>query len=48
MKSLILFISVVLVFNLSVTAQQKTQAYLGLKEGGEWKWVTKANGNQQY
>lgn len=29
-------------------AQQKTQAYLGLKEGGEWKWVTKANGNQQY
>ena len=27
---------------------QKTQAYLGLKEGGEWKWVTKANGNEQY
>lgn len=26
----------------------KTQAYLGLKEGGEWKWVTKSNGNEQY
>ena len=28
--------------------EQKTQAYLGLKEGGEWKFVTKANGNEQY
>ncbi|GAB1451326.1 hypothetical protein MASR2M47_13820 [Draconibacterium sp.] len=27
---------------------QKTQAYLGLKQGGEWQWVTKTNGNQQY
>ncbi len=28
--------------------ERKTQAYLGLKEGGEWKFVTKANGNEQY
>jgi len=48
MKTLILIFSIVTSFNLIVTAQQKTQAYLGLKEGGEWKWVTKANGNQQY
>ncbi|WP_321372356.1 DUF4861 family protein [uncultured Draconibacterium sp.] len=27
---------------------QKTQAYLGLKDGGEWKWVTKNNGNEQW
>ncbi|WP_297088202.1 DUF4861 family protein [uncultured Draconibacterium sp.] len=27
---------------------KKTQAYIGLKEGGEWKWVTKNNGNEQY
>lgn len=26
----------------------KTQAYIGLKEGGEWKWVTKSNGNEQW
>ena len=30
------------------TEEQKTQAYLGVKEGGEWIWVTKNNGNQQY
>lgn len=30
------------------TSANKTQAYLGLKEGGEWVWVTKNNGNQQY
>jgi len=48
MKKLILLILIVISYNLSVKAQQKTQAYLGLKEGGEWKWVTKANGNQQY
>jgi len=30
------------------TAVQKTQAYLGLKEGGQWKWVTKSNGNEQW
>ena len=27
---------------------QKTQAYLGVKEGGEWIWVTKSNGNEQW
>ena len=27
---------------------QKTQAYIGLAEGGEWKWVTKSNGNEQW
>eukprot|EP00824_Muranothrix_gubernata_P015359 TRINITY_DN31933_c0_g1_i1.p1 TRINITY_DN31933_c0_g1~~TRINITY_DN31933_c0_g1_i1.p1 ORF type:complete len:357 (+),score=38.90 TRINITY_DN31933_c0_g1_i1:91-1161(+) len=27
---------------------QKTQAYIGLKEGGEWKWVTKNNGTEQW
>jgi len=27
---------------------QKTQAYIGLKEGGEWLWVTKSNGNEQW
>jgi hypothetical protein len=48
MKKLILLFLIVISCNLSVTAQQKTQAYLGLKEGGEWKWVTKTNGNQQY
>ncbi len=26
----------------------KTQAELSIKEGGEWVWVTKKNGNQQY
>jgi hypothetical protein len=26
----------------------KTQAYLGVKEGGEWFWVTKSNGNEQW
>lgn len=26
----------------------KTQAFLGVKEGGEWVWVTKSNGNQQF
>lgn len=30
------------------TAVQKTQAYIGLAEGGEWKWVTKSNGNEQW
>lgn len=28
--------------------EQKTQAYLGVKKGGEWVWVTKNNGKQQY
>lgn len=48
MKKLILLISIVVSYNLSLTAQQKTQAYLGLKEGGEWKWLTKTNGKEQY
>lgn len=52
MKYLILLISIFTVFNFGAFCQnsrkQKTQAYLGLKEGGVWKWVTKANGNQQY
>jgi hypothetical protein len=52
MKKYILIISIF--FHLSTSAYcqkneyQKTQAYLGLKEGGEWKWATKANGNEQY
>lgn len=29
-------------------SNNKTQAYLGLKEGGKWVWVTKSNGNEQY
>ncbi len=47
MKKLILLISIFALLN-SGTFAQKTQAYLGLKEGGEWKWVTKTNGNKQY
>ncbi len=30
------------------TKKSKTQAYLGLKEGGKWVWVTKSNGIEQY
>ena len=48
MKKLILLVLIVFSYNLTPIAQQKTQAYLGLKESGEWKWVTKANGKQQY
>lgn len=52
MKNLVLIIVLFAVFNSGASAQnlknRQTQAYLGLKEGGEWKWVTKANGNQQY
>jgi hypothetical protein len=52
MKYLILLILIFAVFNFDAFCQnsrkQITQAYLGLKEGGEWKWVTKTNGNQQY
>ncbi|MGE0021239.1 MAG: DUF4861 family protein [Draconibacterium sp.] len=48
MKKLILLITIVISCNLSITAQQKTQAYLGLKSGGEWVWVTKESGKQQY
>jgi len=49
MKNLILSIVTVLFLMSSSTAQKsKTQAYLGLKEGGKWVWVTKSNGNEQY
>ena len=27
---------------------KRTQAEISVKEGGEWKWVTKSNGNEQY
>ena len=27
---------------------KKTHAEISIKEGGEWKWVTKRNGNEQY
>lgn len=32
----------------SQNSKQKTQAYLGKKEGGQWVWVTKSNGNKQW
>jgi hypothetical protein len=52
MKKLILLISAFALLAAGITAQnnkkQKTQAFLGVKEGGEWKWVTKSNGNEQY
>lgn len=52
MKNLILLISIFTVLNFNSNGQssknKKTQAYLGVKEGGEWHWVTKKNGNQQY
>ena len=52
MKKYILIISISFLLSTSAYCQkneyQKTQAYLGLKEGGEWKWVTKSNGNEQY
>ncbi|HCE59131.1 MAG TPA: DUF4861 domain-containing protein [Prolixibacteraceae bacterium] len=48
MKKLILLIPIFISFSLLITAQQKTQAYLGLKSGGKWVWVTKESGKQQY
>lgn len=52
MKKIILLISIVVLIITGGLAQNKkkhkTQAYLGVKEGGEWKWVTKSNGNEQY
>lgn len=53
MKNAILVFTAFLFVTISCTTKKsttysKTQAYLGLKEGGEWKWVTKSNGNQQY
>lgn len=49
MKNTIILFSILTLFNAGVFGQKtKTQAYLGLKEGGEWHWVTKTNGTQQY
>lgn len=48
-QTLVLYLIVILfVLNACQTQDNKTQAYLGLKEGGEWVWLTKANGKQQY
>jgi hypothetical protein len=43
-----IFALILLAASFTGFTQNKTQAYLGLKEGGEWKWVTKTNGKQQY
>lgn len=49
MKRLILLIFIFAMTNsCSFEQKGKTQAYLGIKEGGEWKWVTKRSGKQQY
>ena len=52
MKQIILLIAIfVLIIPCGIaqnSKKQKTQAFLGIKEGGEWKWVTKSNGNEQY
>lgn len=58
MKKIYVLFAAVLVFSLACSRQnkqtkiettvQKTQAYIGLKEGGNWKWVTKSNGNEQW
>lgn len=48
MKQLFGAIFLIILISCTLSAQNKTQTYLGLKEGGVWKWVTKANGNQQY
>ncbi len=50
-KSIVISAMAVLLGAVSCTQPEKvnkTQAYLGLKNGGEWKWVTKNNGNEQY
>ena len=46
--SLLLILLLLLFEGCHVQQEQKTQAFLGLKEGGEWVWVTKDSGNQQY
>lgn len=52
MKKITLLVSIVVLIITGGLAQNnkkyKTQAFLGVKEGGEWKWVTKSNGNEQY
>lgn len=54
MKRTFLFLSILSLIVFACSAPEssgeggKTQAYLGLKEGGEWKWVTKASGKEQW
>ena len=49
MKTRFYYFALVLFITTSCFAQnKKTQAYLGLKEGGEWVWVKKNNGKEQY
>ncbi|QGY47947.1 DUF4861 domain-containing protein [Maribellus comscasis] len=52
MKNLILSFLLLLAISVHVNSQNSknfnTQAYLGIKEGGEWVWVTKSSGKQQY
>ncbi len=52
MKNQILTISVLFITLVFGGCQnqdvKKTQAFLGLKEGGKWVWVTKDSGKQQY
>jgi len=48
MKNLILFLMIAVSCSYAAKAQNKTQAYLGKKTGGEWIWVTKEGGKQQY
>ena len=51
MKKIVSLFSLLTLFAFCVNSQninQKTQAYLGLKKGGEWIWVTKASGKQQH
>ncbi len=49
MKNLILSLSFLIATSFVANCQtSKTQAYLGVKEGGKWVWVTKKSGKQQY
>ena len=52
MKNQISTLTIILTVLLFISGQaqeiQKTQAYLGIKEGGKWVWVTKDSGKQQY
>ena len=48
MKNRILILVAVVLISFQGNSQSNTQAYLGIKEGGEWLWVTKSNGTQQY
>lgn len=44
----IIMISTVACTQSKLAEKNKTQAVLGIKEGGKWVWVTKSNGNEQY